>query len=253
MVKLSRRTFARNMLGSLLTFSLVKGLDSVGVLAHTVKPIIRKWLIEMESVTRELKQGKVKPVEWQQQIESLLSHVDLKDLLKAIDYDRLAKTAVFPEDHESAENVDFSQNEGLPTELSFAPYFYAMKKDVAIVPHGHRNMASMHMMLKGQAHGWQFERVSDEAQYLTIKPTVDKVIEAGAVTTISDQRDNIHWFKALSEPVFMFNIGVFGINPSEGFTGRDYVDPLGGEKLKDGLIRARRIEVKEAYKLYGKS
>ena len=39
----------------------------------------------------------------------------------------------------------------------------------------------------------------------------------------------------------------------EIITGRDYVDPLGGEKLKDGLIRARRIEVKEAYKLYGKS
>ena len=51
----------------------------------------------------------------------------------------------------------------------------------------------------------------------------------------------------------MFNIGVFGINPSESFTGRDYIDPLGGEKLRDGLIRARRIEVKEAYKLYGKS
>ncbi len=109
------------------------------------------------------------------------------------------------------------------------------------------------MMLKGQAHSWQFERVSDEAQYLMIKPTIDKVLSVGAVSTISDGKDNIHWFKALGEPVFMFNIGVFGINASEGFTGRDYIDPLGGEKLKDGLIRARRIEVKEAYKLYGKS
>jgi hypothetical protein len=252
-VKLSRRTFNRNMLGSMLTFSLVKSLNEVGVLANTLRPIVRKWLVEMEHVTQELRQGNVKPIEWQQQIESLLSRVDLNDLLSAIDYDRLAKVAVFPEDHESAEDVDFSRNEGLPAELSFAPYFYAMKKGVAIVPHGHRNMASMHMMLKGQAHGWQYERVSDEAEYLMIKPTIDKVISVGAVTTISDQRDNIHWFKALSEPVFMFNIGVFGINSSEAFTGRDSIDPLGGEKLKDGLIRARRIEVKEAYKLYGKS
>jgi hypothetical protein len=114
-------------------------------------------------------------------------------------------------------------------------------------------MTSMHMMLKGQAHSWQFERVSDEGQYLTIKPTMDKVLNVGAVSTISDQRDHIHWFKALSEPGFMFNIGVFRINPSEAFTGRDYIDPLGGEKLKDGLIRARCIEVKEAYKLCGKS
>jgi hypothetical protein len=252
-VKLSRRTFTGHMLGSLMTFSLVKSLDNVDVLAANVKPIIRKWLVEMESVTQGLRQGKVKPIEWQRQIEALLSRVELKDLLSAIDYDKLAKSAVFPDDHESAENVDFSQNEGLPAELSFAPYFYAMRKDVAIVPHGHRNMASMHMMLKGQAHSWQFERVSDEEQYLTIKPTIDKVLNVGAVSTISDQRDNIHWFKALSEPVFMFNIGVFGINASEGFSGRDYVDPLGGEKLQGALIRARRIEVKEAYKLYGKS
>ena len=252
-MKLSRRNFTRNMLDSLLMFSLVRSLSRVDVLANPLKPIVRRWLIEMEHVTRELRQGKVKPTEWQRQIESLLSHVELNDLLSAIDYERLEKTAVFPEDHESAEDVDFSRNKHLPAELSFAPYFYAMKKGVAIVPHGHRNMTSMHMMLKGRAHGRQFERVYDEAQYLTIKPTIDKTLEVGAVTTISDQKDNIHWFKALSEPVFMFNIGVFGINPSASFSGRDYLDPLGGEKVGDGLIRARRIQVKEAYKLYGKS
>jgi hypothetical protein len=111
----------------------------------------------------------------------------------------------------------------------------------------------MHMMIKGRAHSWQFERVSDEEQYMTIKPTADKMLELGAVSTMSEQKDNIHWFKALSEPVFMFNIGVFRIEESKEFSGRDCVDPLGGERLKDGLIRARRIEIKEAYKLYGKS
>jgi hypothetical protein len=207
----------------------------------------------MEQVTEQLRQGKVHTIQWQDQIESLLSNVEMNDLLAAIDYDRLAKVAVFPEDHESAEDINFSHSRGLPKELSFAPYFYAMKKGRAIVPHGHRNMTSMHMMLKGQAHGWQFERVSDEGQYVTIKPTHDAVLEVGTVTTVSDQRNNVHWFKTLSEPVFMFNIGVFGLDSSKKFSGRDYVDPLGGEKLKDGLIRARLIEMKEAYKLYGKS
>jgi hypothetical protein len=122
-MKLSRRTFTSHMLGSLLTFSLVKSLDKVDVLAKTVEPIVRKWLIEMEHVTEQLRQGRVKTIEWQTQIESLLSRVDLNDLLSAIDYDRLAKTAVFPEDHESAEDVDFSHNEGLPAELSFCALF----------------------------------------------------------------------------------------------------------------------------------
>ena len=253
MENLSRRTFTQNMLGSLLTFSLVKSLSTADALATPLKPIVRTWLIEMEQVTKGLRERKVEPIEWQRQIESLLYRVELKDLLAAIDYETLAKTANFPADHESAENVNFSQHEGLPSELTFAPYFYAMKKGVSIVPHGHRNMASMHMILKGQAHGRHFERVSDEPEHLLIKLTKDRVMGIGEPSTISDQKDNIHWFKALTEPVFMFNIGVFGINPSAAFTGREYVDPLGGEKLKDGLIRARRLDVKEAYKLYGKS
>jgi hypothetical protein len=252
-MQLSRRTFTGHMLGSLLTFSLVKSLDDVDVLAHTVRPIVRTWLIEMEDVTRRLRRGQLKTIEWQGLIESLLSRVDMNDLLSAIDFDKLSKAAVFPEDHESAEELKFRHTKGLPRKLSFIPFFYAMKKGTAIVPHGHRNMTSMHMMLKGQAHGWQFERIADEEQYLTIRPANDMVQEVGAVTTVSDQKNNIHWFKALSEPVFMFNIGVFSLSHSKDFSGRDYVDPLGGEKLKDGLIRARRIEVKEAYKLYGKS
>ena len=252
-MELSRRTFTREMLLSVLTFSLVQRLDTVGALGSAFQPIVRKWLIEMESVTQELRHGKVTAGDWQRQIESLLSRVELPDLLTAIDYDRLAKAAVFPDDHESADDVDFSKNQGLPSELSFNPYFYAMRKGVAIIPHGHRNMSSMHMMIKGEAHAWQFERVLDEERYMTIKPTSDKMLKVGDVSTMSEKQNNIHWFKALTEPVFMFNIGVFRINPTEDFSGRDCIDPLGGEKLKDGLIRARRIELKEAYRLYGKS
>jgi hypothetical protein len=250
-MKLSRRMFTRDLLSSLLTYTLVTTLGKADALATPLRAIVRKWLIDMEEITQTLRQGKIQPVEWQDQIQALLARVELKDLMKAINYEQLAKTAVFPEDHESAEDIDFSHTDGLPTELSSAPYVYAPKKSAAIVPQGHRNMASMHMMLKGQAHIWQFERVSDEAEYLTIKPTIDNVFTVGSVSTISDQRDNIHWFKALSEPVFMFNIGVFGINALKGFTGRDYIDPTGGEKLKGGLIRAKRLNVAEAYKLYG--
>jgi hypothetical protein len=251
--KLSRRVFTQNILGSMFTFSLVSTLCKAEVITGSVKPIVKHWVVEMEQITKALRKTKLKPVEWQQQIESLLARVELSDLLRAIDYDSLAKKAIFPEDHESAEDVDFSKLKGLPADLSFAPYFYAMKKGVAIVPHGHRNMTSMHMILKGQAQGWLYDRVADEPQHIIIKPTKDKLLSPGDASTISDERDNIHWFKAMTEPVFMFNIGVFGVNPAESFTGREYVDPMNGEKMKDGLIRAKRINTDEAYKLYGKS
>ena len=82
---------------------------------------------------------------------------------------------------------------------------------------------------------------------------IDTLIAPGGVSTISNDRDNIHWFKAVAEPIFMFNIGVFGLDAKKEFSGRDYIDPANGEKLKGGLIRARRIEKEEAYKLYGKT
>ncbi|MFL6284814.1 MAG: hypothetical protein ACJ74Q_16855 [Pyrinomonadaceae bacterium] len=40
--------------------------------------------------------------------------------------------------------------------------------------------------------------------------------------------------EATSSPVFMFNLAVFGLDGTKNFTGRDYIDPPGGEKLGDG-------------------
>jgi hypothetical protein len=253
MEKISRRDFTRNMLGSLFSIALMSSLSESQSLKGSVKPIVHKWVIEMEQISKDLRTHKIQPSEWQDQIESLLGQVDLADLLKAIDYQQLAKSTKLFDDHETAEDVTFSQVKGLPDELSFAPYFYGMKKGVSVVPHGHQNMTTMHMMLKGEAHGWHYDRISDEPKHLIIKPTKDRLMTPGDVSTISSQRDNIHWFKAQTEPVFMFNIGVYNLDPKAETTGRDYIDPNHGENLQDGLIRVPRITGKNAYKIYGKS
>lgn len=253
MEKISRRDFTRKMFGTMCSMTLVMSLCEAQALKGSVKPIAHKWVFEMERICQDLRGGKIGQTDWQDQIESLLTQVDLPDLLKAIDYNRLAKTTKFFDDHETAEDVTFDRVKKLPDELSFAPYFYAMKKDVSIVPHGHQNMTTMHMILKGEAHGWHFDRIADEAEHLIIKPTENKMLTVGAVSTISDERDNIHWFKAESEFVFMFNIGVYPLKTDAPTTGRDYIDPNRGEKLTDGSLRVPLISHDEAYKIYGKS
>jgi hypothetical protein len=50
----------------------------------------------------------------------------------------------------------------------------------------------------------------------------------------------------------MFSIAVYRIDPAKAFEGREYIDPLGGEKKSDGTIRAPRIDVNQAYKKYGR-
>ena len=48
--------------------------------------------------------------------------------------------------------------------------------------------------------------------------------------------------------------GIYSLNFAKNFTGAEItLNPIRGEKLQDGLIRAKRLNSREAYKLYGKS
>jgi hypothetical protein len=239
------------MLGSVMTVSLVKTLCTGQTLGADVRPVAAKWLGEVEEMTRNLRGRKLRQTDWQEKIETLFSRLDLKDLLQAIDYTELTKAPIFPEDHESAVDLEFPHVEGLPRELSYMPMFIAFKKGRAIVPHGHHNMVSMHLVLDGQVHARHYEKRSGNETHLIIEPSLDKMFARGDLSTVSDDHHNIHWFKALTGSVFMFNVAVFGLDGTKNFTGRDFIDPLGGEKLGDGTIRARRLTVEESFKLYG--
>jgi hypothetical protein len=241
------------MLGSALTFSLVEILSSGQMLGAKVKPLAAKWLMEVRGLTSDLRGRKLRPVEWQERVEDLFRRIDLADLLRSIDYAKLAKAPLFPEDHESALELEFPHVRGLPAELTYVPMFIALKRGRAIVPHGHHNMASMHMVLDGEVHARHYEKRGGDDKYLIVEPTLDTTFARGDLSTVSDERNNVHWFKALTDSVFMLNVAAFGIDGTKNYTGRDYIDPLGGQKLGDGTIRARRLTDKEAFKLYGNS
>ena len=84
-----------------------------------------------------------------------------------------------------------------------------------------------------------------------IAPTIDTEFGPGGTSSVSDVKDNIHWFEALSDSAFVFNIHVTGVSPEKKApSSRVYVDP-NGEKIEGGRIRARLIDHEEADKLYG--
>jgi hypothetical protein len=251
---LSRRDFTGQMLGSLMTFSLVETLCRGNALTKSVAPIAKHWLAEVEEISRAMAKQKAKQIEWQLKLAELFARVELKDLLHDIDFERLSKTIKFPDDHEGVVPTNPPHPAGLPQELSFSTFIYGMKKGRAIVPHCHRNMTSMHMPIGGELHGWHYDRLADEPEHLIIKPTLDRPLKLGEVTTISDEKDNVHWFKAVSDAAFTFNIGVYGIDPAVKMGGRQfYLDPMSGEKLNDGSLRVRHLTTKEAQRIYGNS
>ncbi len=85
---------------------------------------------------------------------------------------------------------------------------------------------------------------------MIIKPTIDDQFKVGQYSTMSDHRDNIHWFKATSGTAFIFNIHVLNVNADVARTGRVYIDPF-GEKLAHGLIKAKMLDHKQAYDKFG--
>jgi hypothetical protein len=85
---------------------------------------------------------------------------------------------------------------------------------------------------------------------MIIRPTIDRAFGPAEHSTVSDFKDNVHWFTATSDQAFIFNIHIMNVDPANKNTGRVYIDP-NGEKLEGNRIRARRVSAGEVYKLYG--
>ncbi len=251
MQALSRREFAQQALGSVLTLSLLETLFRCDAFADDFKPATVKWLADVNQLGWDLKDKKLEQLEWQKKVEELYKKADVADFLRLIDFDKLTDNLEMLDNGARSLSFKFPKVEGIPEKISWGRQIFALKKGRSVVPHGHNNMATAFLILKGEFRGRHYDRVEDEDEHIIIKPTIDRKFKVGECSTVSDDKDNVHWFLALDEPAFIFNIHVTGINPDNVEpTGRIYLDP-NGQKLKGGLIRAKRIESDDAHKLYG--
>lgn len=244
----SRREFQQQAIGGLLTWSLLDTLFARDAFAEEVKLIATKWLSELNAMSADLKGKKLEPLAWQKQVEQLLAKVDLPELLKFIDFEKLTKGIKMQERGELSLRPTLPKVDGLPTSLVFGNQVFALNKDRSVIPHGHNNMATAFVILKGDFHGRHYDRLEDDKTHMIIRPTIDGTFGPGSHSTVTDLKDNVHWFRATTDGSFIFNIHVMSVRP--GPTGRVYIDP-DGEKLSDGRIKARKINHAEANKLYG--
>jgi hypothetical protein len=245
----TRREFSQAALSTLLTTSLLQSLFAHDAFGEKIKPITEAWLKEVNQLCADVKDQKVKQVDWQAQLENLFKKVELQEMLALVDFERLTKDIQFQDEGERAVHGDFPKVEGLPG-LAFGHQIFALKKDRSVVPHGHNNMATAFFILKGEFRGRNYDRLEDQKSHWIVKPTVDRTFGVAETSTISDFKDNVHWFTALSDTAFIFNIHVFGVTPGGKSAERVYIDPV-GEKIDGGLIRAKVLKPGEAYKKYG--
>jgi predicted nucleic acid-binding protein len=262
--KITRRDFSKKMFGTVLTFSLFETLFSgcsngktdllvtkKEVISPKVEPILNHWSIELSEICKDLKTAEISQTLWQDQIGKLFSRIELKELLKFIDFEKLTKDFEYPDLGVNTKMVKFPKLKDLPENIVFSKKIFGMKKGWAIIPHGHSNMASAHLILQGEFSLKHFEKVEEEKGHLIIKPTIDKLSKAGDYSSISDEKDNVHWFIANSETAFTFDVIMLDLNDKKYEIHN--LDIAEAEKISGNLIRARKIDVDTGLKRYGKN
>ena len=121
----------------------------------------------------------------------------------------------------------------------------------AIIPHGHHNMISAHLLLKGEMHVRQYDLLDKTSGHLLIRKTIDEAQGPGSLSSISPDRDNVHWLVALDKPAYTFDVIITGLNTQSDTDFDIYnIDPEGGEHQIDGSLLAPRLSVKDALVKY---
>ena len=210
---------------------------------------VSRLVSSIDELSAALRGDLISVADWRVGIARLLAQVSEHDLMAGIDFETLSARISFAKLGVSTANIDFGLQG--PKQLGFIPKLFAVDVGRSIIPHGHANMVSAHLPLSGAFRLRQYDQVSRDENALYIRPTEDRLIGPGDVSSIGEDDDNVHWFIA-EKPSYTFDVIVTGLDD-----GADQIfdvfnlDIEAAEPGSDGLLRAPRMTVEEALKKYG--
>lgn len=236
------------MLCTLTGVALLDTLFKNALFASPVKPIADQWLKDLHTMCSDLKTSTISPLEWQHKIDEFHNRLPLEDLLKTIDFERSVSAFEYPDLGVVTTDPKLPLVEWISDRYAFIGRIFGMQKDRAIIPHGHKNMTSCHRVLGGEVLLRQYDRITDDADYMVIKQTIEEKGSPGSFSSISDQKNNVHWLVAQTPKAFTFDVIVYGLNDKP--TEIDNIDIY--EAQKEGeLLRVKKIGVQQAREKYG--
>lgn len=246
---MNRRVFSQAFLGAMASYLFVDAIWSSQAFARTVGPLVEHWLRQLHDASSSVKNGTISPAQWQEHLHALYARVGVENLCLLINFEKLTRTFPLPTRGVHTKNVVLPPLQGVPKNLAFYKKIFGMKKERAIIPHGHTNMVSCHYILQGEVRLRHYDKVEENTTHMVIRPTVDTIARAGSYSSISDESNNIHWLVATTEKAFTFDVLVLDIQGKQW--GVDNIDPLRGETEIGGAIRVPKIGVAEGVQKYG--
>lgn len=243
-------TRREQLLAILPAFAAFALLGEARAQAPARRGSVRTWIDSQDEIARALTGGAMTGRQWAIEVERLGRSVDVAELMAEVGRARLtAAGAPFGNDPRKR-FVRFLDADGKPRRLSYGVALFDFAPHNVITPHGHRHMVSAHMVVSGAFRVRNFDRLRDEGEAMVIRPTRDYVAQVGEVSTMCSERDNIHWFVPQNGPATSFDVIISGLDAGRPDHEIRAIDPVGGERLADGSIRAPIIGFAEASRRY---
>jgi hypothetical protein len=251
----TRRDFLTASLGAFATYALLAEVRRARAAphAHAHAHDTDAWLARQDELAQSLSAGELSPTQWQTEIEALARRVDVGALRHALAGADLHDAGRGSANDPFKRNVSFKDDHGQKLRLHYGVALFEFSRDNVITPHGHRHMVSAHLVLEGKLRVRNFDRVADEEGAMILRATRDAHVRAGEISTMSSQRDNIHWFVPVSERAMTFDVVISDLDPGQPSFKIEAIDPLHAERLPDGTLRARIIDFDSASKIYTRS
>jgi hypothetical protein len=210
----------------------------------------RHWIARQQQIALALAEGEIGPLAWQVEVERLAGEVDLDRLMAEVA--RAAQKAphrALP-NYPARRKFYFRDEDGAKRRFRYKTVLFEFRRHDVITPHAHRNMVSAHMVVEGAFRVRTFDHVRDADGALVIRPRTDGMAELGHVTSMSQARNNVHWFVARAERAVTFDVLIDGLDTARRRQDIIPLDPLRATPLADGTLRAPILSHAESSRLY---
>ncbi len=250
-------SFTRREFTGLAVFTALAWITRSDAWTREIPRALQRWILRLGEIGHAVQTDAMAPGRWQEAMQELYAGLSPEELVTFIDMDRLIAGLSYPKEKLGAVvNVPWPQVDGFPATLQFGHKLFVYRQGAVTPPHVHNHLVSAHWVLRGEIRARTYDRVQDLETSVVLRPTRDEVARPGALITMSDERDNGHWFEGVGPQSISFDIPIGDItprkqyrHPAEAFN-QIYVDPTVAPQV-NGTIDAPIIPFRDSVRKFG--
>jgi hypothetical protein len=238
------------MIGFVSAFTSIALCNEIAIAKPSTRVPALTWIEMQQEMARALKQGDLSPQNWMVEVERLAKQIDVQQLMSEVNASKVTAVALPVTNDPIKRSVRFIDATGAPRRLGYASALFDFSPTNVITPHGHKHMVSAHLIVSGRLRVRNFDRISDRTDAMQIRPTRDYVASTGSISTMSSERDNVHWFVPVGGPAQTFDTIISGLDDGQPDYDIVAIDPAGGKRMQDGTIWAKFMDFEAASAKY---